>query len=319
MLNKTNKIFALTFIVFFTFSHFSLIRSSEQTKQFVDKLFSILSKDNYTSSSDCLGNDFNKELNNLKNQIQSQNLDSAIISIRTLSSLIITDYDILSINKIYQNTIQNYKQQEILANAFNYTKDIMMLLQEFFNRNIDTKNIGNLIGDLANVLIYDQSTSTNESFLEIPEIINFNFISSKIEDFVDGIFEGVSSVPFEHNQCNIQIKDFKPLIIEKVKDVFRAIKTRKDIGHSLYELFSLLKTELPPFEYNCHFIELTTNIVGLISEVGLAKLIFKLTMHPFGVFNSLKDFVLGIKHSDYETAGKGLGEFLSLALGWYTN
>jgi hypothetical protein len=192
---------------------------------------------------------------------------------------------------------------------------------------INPANLGKAIGELANVIIYNKSHNNALTFLAEPEmhipeefkkILNLN--REAIADIVDGFFEGVSAVPYNENKCKNDIAPFKDMIVDGVYQTLHFLRSGQPTPDA-YKTLNELAIKLKPLEANCHFDSLSKTLINMSNEGPAlkAKITEKIYANMKDVLESLNEMTISLKSGDNRTAGKGLGKFLKIVLGYSTN
>ena len=132
-----------------------------------------------------------------------------------------------------------------------------------------------------------------------------------------GVFEGVSSVPFEKNQCNKDSEQFKPAIIDAFTGLYNAFKTRTNIVEALMKFYALFQ-EIQSLEANCHYKTLATELATVATKIGLAKVVYRIVTHPTTILQLITETVQAIKNGDSHIAGIAFGQLVKVSLNYST-
>jgi hypothetical protein len=140
---------------------------------------------------------------------------------------------------------------------------------------------------------------------------------SEVEEFTDGFFEGVSSVPYDQNKCKIDIIDEKIEIISVFRHLIVAIKTQTNIMEAFEQIYQLT-LHLIHLDSNCHFRSLSYDLAELATKLGMSKLVFRVTTHFISFMEDLKGLYTNFEVKDYRNSGKDFGYLTKIALNYST-
>ena len=150
---------------------------------------------------------------------------------------------------------------------------------------------------------------------------DFSFFSNsdnKGEEFLSGIFEGVSSVPFDENKCYKEIHKNKLEIMTTINNVLKAFKAKENIIDELFNLFNLLKILGKTSATHCNFIKLYVELGNTKNTFGVIILTYRsITNHSDLYTNILKGYET-LQADNFNKAGFSLGKVLQILFDYYT-
>lgn len=292
-----------------------IVQCHPEGRDFVTGVLSTIKGSSFTLNPECLGPEFDGAFDKLIKAVNTTRTSSFLAAITVMYASVTTncpESDVLSIVADAQKAMAD---GTLFANLNTNAMSILRVLKVELNNPTKTPlSAGQTIGSLINAVLYNKVSS--------PKVMTFlastDDIINHMGDFVDGLLEGLSSVPVEQNQCNIDINDYKPKIISAAINVAKAFKTGTNILEAFEEVYELVKS-FPNFENDCHFERLEAQLTDLSTRVGIAKAFLRMVNSPIKTIDSLRSFYTGIENQDYKVGGKGLGQFLSIALYYTTN
>lgn len=331
------------------------ITSFQYTRKFIIGMFTVIKGHDWHLHDDCLGEEFYNAAKELHQAIKKEDPQEIMKAVKRMCD----DFkktcpyeDFKQLRKDYLVAIHN---GSIHKNLKTNLKALARLTNEAAGCKKKTALFfGTYVGKVINIVLYnkvskdqehdskdledknekselfllesDKDNTSNElSFLSEGlagteyEGYSMFFDHNKMILFVEGILEGTSKVPFSQNQCNKEMVDFKPKIALSFKQLFEAIRSRRNVIPSVRNLYELFMAEIPPFEHSCHFKRLTASLISLINRVGLAKMFTRISSNPFKAYEALTTIMFAMKSSDFRSAGIGFGRLLNIALNYYTN
>jgi len=182
--------------------------------------------------------------------------------------------------------------KDLIDNYFN-PETIMETTKKLLNIDINTFDRNNFLGNLS---------LSNEEEIEL---------------FVNGFFEGVSSVPFKDNQCIHDISEVKSNIINVFLELINSIKSKSGIVQAIENVYKLLRT-LSELEANCRFDTLSNDIISLSTKTGMVKLTFRIVSHFLTFSENLKDLYISYESKQFRKSGIEMGLLTKLTLDYST-
>jgi hypothetical protein len=287
------------------------------SKDLLTSVMSTVRGSNWTLPSDCQNATFEEEDRELTNNIDEKNSLKVLSSIEKVFTGLFQKCHDVDVQVLKSDVDFAFKSGKLVVNGFKHMEKIKEITDKLIkDKDFSPFNLGKVLGELINLTVYSKETTTHTNaltFLEIKEI-DYSFDA---EAFLNGIMEGVSSVPIQQNQCRKNIMSSKPLIVDAVKALYVAIKNKKNIIQSLTKL-STLVTSLPDLNSNCKILELASQIGAFSTYLGIGKLFVKVSLSPIAAYDSLKEAYTGFDNLDEKAFGVGMGKFIKIALGYST-
>lgn len=256
--------------------------------------------------------------------------------------LIIADMKILLFND-KKNIFDNVYLQA--GNLIGIFEEFEMEIKKQNAQHDKADTVGRFVGKAFNKILYENDyIHKNLKFLEIgindqfsheDNVIpsqNFNQVRTQdanqettckttfdrpMELFVDGFFEGVSSVPFERNKCHTDIIDVKSNIVDTVENLINAIRSETGLIDALMKMYELL-TQLKGLDANCHFEALSIDILSLTTKTGAAKLLYRISTHLISTMADLNSMYSNMKIKEFRKCGVSFGLLIKTALNYST-
>jgi hypothetical protein len=168
-----------------------------------------------------------------------------------------------------------------------------------------------------------------ESESNLKKLTEFNFFDSfdfsffsnsdnKGEEFLSGIFEGVSAVPFEENKCYKEIQQYKLEILTTMNNVLKAFKTKENITDELFNFYSLIKKLGITSATHCNFIKLSLELGTTISTFGVFKITYRVIKNHSYLFTNILNGYETLQAENFNKAGFALGKVLQILFDYYT-
>lgn len=136
--------------------------------------------------------------------------------------------------------------------------------------------------------------------------------NSDWKGFLEGILSGLSRNESGENKCTADLEAFKPEIVKAIQDIYEAYHTR-EYKKAYADILELVKL-LSEVDSNCHFKELSVDLVALTTEFGMMKLAYRLATHGISIFEDITQFVRYYETSEYNLSGKYFGNAVKLTL-----
>jgi len=141
---------------------------------------------------------------------------------------------------------------------------------------------------------------------------NVTYSNTNMEQFVTGIFEGISRVDFEDNKCyHKDIKRYIPEIILRFNSIVDAFKFKENISNSINDLYNYI-VKLKLLGYNCNFAEMTTEIHIFSYLMGESNFVYRLLSNRKEISEYYQQFVESIVNDNYNQAGIAFGNISKL-------
>jgi len=285
----------------------------------------------------CLGENQKEEilqfLENIKNE---QPLIALDLSHKFLTD-IETNCPIEDVEQIIIDveTFLSKENHKIFERIYSRSKNLLSLfgdyemdIQRINSEKESAELIGKYLGKAFNIIFYvNDNTRDILKFLDTDDLnksdseklanSNKTFYTKPMELFVDGFFEGVSSVPFEDNHCYTDISLVKSQIVETFQDVINAIKNQTGVIEAFQKIYALI-TKLKDLDGDCRFEALSLDILALRTKVGLGKLIYRLSTHLVPVMADLHNLYADYKIKEFRGCGEAFGLFIKTALNYST-
>jgi hypothetical protein len=298
----------------------------QSARDFLTGVFTTIKGIDFKLNDQCFGSDFEEDYTRLIAAINKENAILAGAIGQKIAQDAAENCPTNEIKQVVSDVEALVKSGKIQDNVLSHTKDIIHTFKEEISQpQITPTNLGQTLGSLVNTIVYSRSHNLL-SFLEdlgpdtfaldlYEKILNLS--SKAIGDFVDGFFEGVSSVPYAENKCKTDITADKSEIIDAFSHLIEAIKTRKNVMDALKGLYDLALS-LKSLSANCHFAELSVDIAALSSYVGISKLVYRVTTNLPSLIGYVKDAYSGFSSGDLRKAGVGFGAITRVSLNYST-
>jgi len=314
------KFALLISLLFFINSISSQNTIGSEARDFLKGLMSTVKETLFSLDDQCFGSNFDTNLIKLKWAINNENTLLFI----TYVSAIIKEFEEKcpsnDLSQIYNDTMTLINDKPTLATRLiTRTPDSIHIMREEL-LNISTgqfnpENLGEAIGKIINYIVYNKPRE--EAFLKHEEYQYHQMSEQSVEEFVNGFFEGVSSVPYEQNKCALDVATVKSEIVKVFADILDAIKTRKDIVKAITELIQL-SLKLKSLDGNCKFSDLSADIISLSTKEGMAKLVFRVSTHLLKVLSDIKGTVQNFEEKLYRKSGVDFGGLVKISLNYST-
>ena len=162
-------------------------------------------------------------------------------------------------------------------------------------------------------------TNFTDSFNNsIFDTLTFNFALNNTDDFVRGIFEGVSEVPMTENKCyNSDLKEQHSKLVQNFYNVTEAFITQDNIVNSLNDLYNLILS-LKELNSNCRISNLVKKLSNFTNSVGNVNFVYKLYNNQQDLRGNFYNVTSNIYISDYNKAGIACGKIIRILLEYST-
>lgn len=288
---------------------------------------------------DCLGIDQEKEFNEILENFLSENpLKAFMIAHKFLIELEIN----CPVNEIKElkNDLRNFflkDRKSLFEIITSQSHNLLNIFQEFEieikkNTTIEEKaeTFGKYFGKALNKILYSGTYDSNfVKFLGLDDFFENNTLEQQQETqsqassikpmalFVDGFFEGVSSVPYDHNKCHTDINQVRSNIVETFENFIHAIKTETGVIEAFMKIYELV-TDLKGLDANCHFEALSLDLMALTSKPGIAKMFYRLSTHMISTMSDITSFYSNYRIKEYRTCGVSFGMLIKTGLNYST-
>jgi hypothetical protein len=292
---------------------------SEIGRDFITGFFKAFTGQDYSLKPECFGDEFKDNFNRLLSAINKENalLALAIASDMKDEAAEHCKDEFVQAGKIFED-IKKIDPNKLIEILTSHSVDLIRILKELLNQtSLEASTIGAEFAKIIKVVVYSQSHNQKFlTFLEIPQL-GFSESSETASDFVEGLFEGVSSVPYEQNKCKVDVKNFEPELVAAFEKFLEAIRTGKGISDEIKALITLF-TELQGLDSNCHFKTLIADIASLGTDFGIIKMLTRVGLHITtfvqDVTSLFKNFIAGYLHQ----SGLAFGKLVQLTLNFST-
>ena len=293
----------------------------EESREFLNGLMkSTLGKD-YSLGENCLGKDFVKDVSKLINATKKENSITAYYLFKDILAKIEKNCPQNEVTKMVKDTESFVKSGNMLAQAASHSRDLMHDLHLLIDEH-SPKKLGGILGEIINMMVYNQDTQkTSLTFLssDLADIAVriYQISTDDVKKLVDGLFEGISEVPYAENRCKNDVAGFDNEIVEVFTDLINAFRSRDNIIDAIEKTVDLI-TKLQPLDDNCRFTQLATSLVSLSTKVGIARLVYNLTYNYKGSWEAMKGIYDSYETNDWRTGGVMAGKLLKLGLNYST-
>jgi hypothetical protein len=289
----------------------------QEVRDFIEGLMKAVKGKDYKLDDGCLAVEFSNDFESFLDAIEKEN----VMLSGALAGKIWTDYNEKcpsnDLKKLSSDSDAFINDKDMMNKLVKHSTDIVHILKEAKDTEPkDPKIMGGHLGKLLNLVLYD-TPKENVVLNFLQEIEPSQLTEESIELFVNGFFEGVSSVPIEQNKCSVDITSVKSEIILAFSDIISAIKSKKDIVKAILEFYSL-SLKLGGLDSNCHFSQLSSDIAALGTKIGISKLVMRLSLHLVSFLEYAKGTYSNLESKEYKESGKNFGELTKLALNYST-
>lgn len=277
--------------------------------------------DHYTLDENCLGKDFVKDVSKLINATKKENSITAYYLFKDMIALVEKNCPKNELTKMVEDAEKFMKSGNMLAQAASHSRDLMHDLHLLVDEH-HPERFGQILGQIINMMVYNQDTAKNSlTFLgfDVTGIATNNYGISRADaqKFIDGLFEGVSEVPYAENLCKNDVSAFDTEIIQVFTDLINAFHSRDNIIDAIDKTVDLLN-KLKPLDDNCRFSQLATSLIALNTKVGIAKLIYNFVYNYNDTWGTMKAIYDSYQTKDWRKGGIMTGKLLKIGLSYST-
>ena len=287
-------------------------------RDFLEGLLVAIKGKDYRLSDQCLGREFSSDVEKLLDSIEKEN----VLLTGVLAGKIYTDFTekcpSADLKKLMKDSQAFLNDQEMMNKLVQHSADIVHELREVIDVHPEkASSYGEAFGKLLQTVLYSNDHQNGKvlNFLQEEEAVSFS--EESIEEFVNGFFEGVSSVPYEQNKCVQDVTTVKKDIVLAFSDLITAIRMRKDIVKAFLEFYSLT-LQLKGLNANCHFTILSEDIVALSTKIGMAKVAMRVSIHMISFLEYMKGTFTNFEVKEFRKSGLNFGELTKLTLNYST-
>jgi hypothetical protein len=291
--------------------------AGQDIRGFIEGLMKSIKGKDYKLDDACLAKEFSKDFDSILDAIEKEN----VMLTGALAGKMMTDYNEKcpsdDLKKLANDCEAFVSDKEMMNKLVKHSTDIVHILKEAKDtKHKEPEIMGGLLGKILNLVLYDTPKEI-EILNFLQEIESPKLSEESIELFVNGFFEGVSSVPIEQNQCSVDITSVKSEIVLAFSDLISAIESRKDVVKAILEFYSLT-LKLGGLDSNCHFKELSTDIAALSTKIGISKLVMRVSLHLVSFLEYAKGTYSNLEIKEYRQSGLNFGQLTKLTLNYST-
>jgi hypothetical protein len=170
-------------------------------RDFLTGLLTTVKGKDFKLDDNCLSAEFDQNCENLADALKTGNLFRLISAASALKEELEKRCPSSDLTKIFHDTTA-LGVSEIMHRMVSHKQEMADILkEEIFKGKMTALTIGQFFGKLVNVIVYQMS----HNLIFLGEVEYFS--QESVEQFVNGFFEGVSSVLFDQNKCFKDISD----------------------------------------------------------------------------------------------------------------
>lgn len=211
--------------------------------------------------------------------------------------------------KAVVDEIASQIDSKVIATHLLQNQNLLMgALKDLINEKIDLEAATKVGQDLG--YIYNLATLDNPT--------NFLAIEDNVADLVNGILEGLSSVPYGKNKCKNDVESILPDILASAEAFADAIKIRNGVVEAAKNLYAVIFIHASSLETNCHFTKLVKALSTIASTLGVTKVAYRVTKQLPTVIIQIKNIRNAFNNNDNRAAGVAFGKIISIGLDYTT-
>jgi len=313
----------LFLICLFTISFNIVSSSGNDAKEFMNGFFQAIKGNDWKLKDECFDDKFKSELSELIENIKNNNFLKSVEIFTQMKLEATANCPVEEIIEIQKLLAAQIKSGEIISSIKNNFNQIFKIVLELLDSQTQRTpyGYGKALGSIALIVLYNKQHNLRSlSFLAEP-VKQVKIQDDDWEKFFKGFLSGVSSVPFEQNQCYKDVDGFLDEIKASALKVYSAVlnKSPKEFTDALKELSAVL-LKIKAYDNNCNVTQLIKSITVYTTTgyAGLAKLIYNITSNGVTYFELTKEMTKSIKDSNFENAGKVSGKIVKTLMSWET-
>jgi hypothetical protein len=291
------------YIIFFILLSLTLCENYVKTpREFLSSFLKAYKGSDYTLPAKCLDGDFNLDLNKIIPTINRENILTFLMLSKKVTDKLAADCPFQELSYIFNTYNQLITSGDIINKSKSHMQEVFTIIKSIINKSDWTvAELGTALGTYTKVILKTEKT-----------LLFLDYYSFDWKLFLEGMLKGLSNNETGENKCTHDIEDFKPEIIKAFSDVYEAFKSF-DFGKALTDIVNLISI-LKGFNTHCHFDELSADLISITTEWGVAKLLFRITMHGPTIYSDIKQCYKTYKEGQFDQTGKFLGNAVKLAL-----
>jgi hypothetical protein len=280
-------------------------------RDFLTGLLTTVKGKDFKLDDNCLSAEFDQNCENLADAIKTGNVFKLMSAASAIKEELEQRCPSSDLTKIFKDTTA-LGVTEVMHRMITHRQEMSDLFkEEIFGRKMTALNIGQFFGKLVNVIVYQIS----HNLIFLGEVQYFS--EESVELFVNGFFEGVSSVAFDQNKCYKDITVVKGDIVKVVEDLVNALKNKSAIIDAFTKLVEVIM-KLKDTSSNCNFVKLGTSLASLATKIGIVKFGYKVVSHLTDVVQDVRGVYNGVETKDFKQAGIEFGFLVKLTLDYST-
>jgi hypothetical protein len=287
-------------------------------RSFVSSFFKQYTGKDYSLDADCLGSNFEDKYTRL---IAAINKEDALLTIALISDIaddVKAHCPITDITAVVTSIEAAVNSADFATKIVAHATDLIKVLKEAINQEtIDPVAQGREVAQISQIVVsagnFSKKTYGSLKFLQN----NNKLTDESAADFLDGLLEGVSSVPVAQNKCKVEAEGVEPQLIQAIQDLVNAVKTGKGFVEAVQEFLSILN-EIKAIPADCHFQDLYNDLVALGTTTGILKAVTRVATHAIAFVEDITGFTSNLKSGHFHDSGVAFGKILTLVLNFTT-
>jgi hypothetical protein len=147
--------------------------------------------------------------------------------------------------------------------------------------------------------------------------LTFSYVENEAELFVNGIFEGISSVPIAENKCYKEIQKDIRIINSKIVNLLKSIKSGGNIIDKLFDIHNILET-ISYLNENCNLKNLNNEIKNCNNFMCSFYKTLTIFRNSSELFENLVNGYKALKKRNFNKVGIALGKVIQIIFNFST-
>jgi len=287
-------------------------------RDFIKSFFEAITQNEYVLNEGCFGTGFDADLEKLMLTYQERNFLEAAMLIQKIWKEINAFCPVQDFHDVFYKLFESVITKNVFKPpVIDHIIEILEIIRDELSEPVvNSANLGKSVGGIVRVLINKETPALK--FLQYQGAFKI-YDPVKLDLFFSGIFEGIAKVP-EVNNCKNDILVFKQDIIDIV-EAFGGAWDAKDktmLTEVFKQIYELLK-KIVAADKNCHFLELSLDLIAMTTVFGWIKTTGRLVTHMPSMLTNIKSFIDAVKAKDFKQDGFWVGKIFSVMLNYSTD
>jgi len=306
-------------VLFVTVSLTCSARIQEDARSFMTGFFGVLKGNSFTLSTQCLGDNVENTLKSALSNWKNTSPQDLINIYKQLTGDFMNNCPVKEVEELVRAIELGLADGSIANNLKTNSQYIRDLLEGLAkSADVTPALAGETVGQLVKAVVYGQQPSYLRYRSLAQEESIEEYLEGLVAQYVEGLLEGLSSVPVEQNKCLLNKEKYTEDYVRYMTNLIKVILKLRNYNDANTEIYAI-GNDLKVDEDNCHFQKFYQTLKSVTqSKEETVNVVVRIVMNAPELFKNFKEYYANLVRGEFKEAGIRKGNMIRIVYDFST-